>query len=140
VTAAQSLLHRGLARLRDQHGEPFTIAGLNSEIFTGMYEETRRSNTVGEGGFIPAANAVLHVQRAEVERLGIAPWLGMKVGLNAREFLVTDISDNRYRWTLSMMVAHPKGESDVAAYVKVLSGGAGTIVFGSDNNPIIPTA
>jgi len=130
--SVRSLLTRGLSFLRRSgHGETFTIDNFVGS-FTGFYEEVNNANTLDTGGFLPTANAILYVERSE---FSFTPWVGMKVRIDGRQLLVTEVGKNRYRWRLPLMQAHPKATSDVPAYIDVVSTKAGTPVLGPTNNP-----
>jgi hypothetical protein len=128
----------GLGALRQNLGETFTVEG-QTRTFVGLIEETRHSNEVGEGGFLPMQNGILTVERSEFEAASMKPWLGMRVTVNGRVHLVSEISTNPYRWVLSLIVAHPKADSDVPAFTPIIEGETGTPLGTDSNNPFIPT-
>jgi hypothetical protein len=113
------------------HREPFTIELLPT-VYDGLIEEVRTNNDVGEGGFAPTYNAVLTVAR---EDLSFRPWTGMRVTVYGQEMQVADVSENPYRWQMTLQVAHPLEQATVPEFTEVLATSAGTLLFGPSNNP-----
>jgi hypothetical protein len=126
----------GLKFLKDTgHRETFTVESL-STVFVGLIEEARYSNDVGEGGFTPAASATLTVER---EQFWFSPWMGMRVMVWGREHQVSEVSENPYRWVLSLIVSHPRAHQDLPKFCRVLTGVTGTPLFGPAHNPLTPS-
>lgn len=112
MSAARTLLDRGLAVLQREFGETFTVDAFPGRTFQGLIEETVYSNTVGVGGFLPEQEGVLYVPLSQFTPVQLVPWPGMRLTVMGREWVVTTVGKSAHRWRLSLTVAHPKA-SDV---------------------------
>src|SRR4030095_2589097 len=104
-------------------GEPFTVQGF-PEPFIGLCDEEQHSNILGEGGFLPEAAATLYVARSYFDSIYLKPWIGMRLTLKDREFLVREIGQNQHLWRLVLEQAFPK-VSDVPCFIETLATSSG---------------
>jgi hypothetical protein len=124
VSEARDLLDLGFAGLESEMGEPFTVQGF-ADPFIGLCDEEQHSNTLGEGGFLPEAAATLYVARSYFDSIYLKPWIGMRLTLKDREFLVKEVGQNQHLWRLVLEQAFPK-VSEVPCFISVLAADNGS--------------
>jgi hypothetical protein len=120
MTSARQLLEKGQADLQRQFGEVFTIEDLPGVLFTGRCEEVTYSNTLGAGGFLPEARSVLYVRPDQFTPYNLAPWIGMRVMVKGRQFIVNEVGKSFHRWQLMLEQAFPKA-TEIPCRVSVLA-------------------
>ena len=119
MTAAQSLLKRGLVKLEGQLPETFTIPGYPGVTFLGLIDESSWSNTLGEGGFLPEAQGEMTVRVEEFAKVFLTPWPGLKIFVHNRSFVVTDVGKAFNKWRLRLEQSNPK-EPDLPTVSRVI--------------------
>jgi hypothetical protein len=141
LTQSEKALHRGLEILQRQHPAAFKVEGLDEYSFIGSCEEVRLSDELGEGGFTPTLSATFYVRPAEFAKYGhqIEPYEGMRITFWNRLFVVTGITPNPYRWTLTLGVPQPRDQADRAQHVRTLRFQAGHVLSSPGNHPFTPT-
>lgn len=120
MTAARSLLNRGVATIAVQFGEPFTIPGFN-ETFTGFGEGLRIGNELGVGGLLPEAHGTFRVPADAFTKQGVwlEPYPGMSIVVRGLSFIVTQVVIVQEFWELTLTISYPR-ESDVPEIFRVV--------------------
>lgn len=112
-------LELGAAAHTKHFGEPLKVDGF-LESFICWNERVRYGNSLEAGGFMPDADAVLHVPYTEFAKVGLTPFPGMRITVKARPLIVTSIESGLTNWLLTTTQAFPK-DSDMPCFIAALA-------------------